>query len=65
MPTIMQSVHHFPQYIDRTKKVMNEVISDWTEIIKSLEEKDSIGAHRLIADHIHKWIKSHKTKVLH
>ena len=60
--TIMQSIHHFPQYIERTKKVMNQVISEWTEIIKCLEAKDSKGANRLIADHIHKWIESYKAR---
>jgi DNA-binding FadR family transcriptional regulator len=61
--TIMQSVHHFPQYIERTKKVMNQVIREWTEIIKRLDAKDSEGANRLISDHIHKWIEAYKAGV--
>jgi DNA-binding FadR family transcriptional regulator len=58
--TIMQSVHHFPQYIGRTKNVMNQVISEWTEIIKCLKDKDSKAANRLISDHILKWNNSYK-----
>ena len=60
--TIMQSIHDFPQFIERSKKVMKQVISEWTEIIKCLEAKDSKGANRLIADHIHGWIKSYKAR---
>jgi DNA-binding GntR family transcriptional regulator len=60
--TIMQSVGHFASYIGRTKKVMNQVISDWTEIINCLEAKNAKATKRLIAEHIHKWSKSYKAE---
>jgi DNA-binding FadR family transcriptional regulator len=58
--TIMQSISNHARYIDRTKKVMKEVVGEWVKIIESLGNKNALEATQLIRSHILKWNEKQK-----